>query len=160
MSDFNYFHVSSMELLTNKIIPFYFSTSLNFKNEMLPLAIRLDYHNRYMKEWVFEKIRKQHYKHMPSRWSSIFLFSTLDAAYRFQQNHNNIKERKIYKIQLLGRGKFNYVDMTYLDCDMLTYEEIEHNAHDYWSQSISDERRIEYLYEGQGEIIKEMTPPS
>lgn len=145
-----YYHITRSQLNLGTILKtgYYGNVLLNnLKNHEM--------HNQYMKEMVFEDIRTQHYTHMPQRLNCNYLLKSVAEAISYKEKSPHLNG-PIYEVELLESesNQLADVDMTWLNCNFLKYDEIKQYAHYYWAGFKSDSPIIEVLYSGNIKLVE------
>ena len=106
----------------------------------------------YIREQVFEDVRKMYYPDKPSRQTCLWV-SEADQLPYWKTMASNI-ERTVLTLELNGvlfRG-----DDYWLKADTLSSIEYAKRAHHYWSGEMSDNPHIEYIFHGNATITNIM----
>lgn len=116
-------------------------------------------YSTYIKEEIFEAIRKEQYPHLPSRLNCVFLFLEFSVAKEFYANRGQYKEY-VYEV-VIEEGKPIAMEMDLLRCDGLDYQKISACAHKYWKQvQHPNSGTLEVLLDGKAKVKKMVLAPS
>ncbi len=118
-----------------------------------PDFIANNYKN-YIKEKIFEEVRKTDFPHWPSRLDCIFLLPSFSVAQMYNAYLKKY-DSYIYEVTLEEENPF-IAEMDLLDCDGREYEVIQDFAKKYWSQTLhQDSCSLEVLAKGRV-VVKEL----
>ena len=83
-------------------------------------------------EHLFDREREKHFSELPSRFTCFFCWESLEAARWFWQEYRG-GEGFVYRVKpAVEDARFHRGDMKWLDCLMLSVEEIQKRAAAYW----------------------------
>lgn len=85
----------------------------------------------YIKEEIFEEIRRLHFPDAPSRFKCSFLFPELSIAKEYYANAMRY-QHYVYAVEVEAENSF-IAEMDLLKCDGQSYEDIAAHAQQYWS---------------------------
>lgn len=105
----------------------------------------------YIREQVFEEVRKEFYPQLPSRQKCLWLSEEDQLPYW----KSIVDNEQGYLLTLELNGKVFCGDEYWLKADTFSSIEYVDRAKHYWSGELSSIPRKEYLFHGQG-IIKEI----
>ena len=118
---------------------------------------------KWICEYIFEKVRKYHYPDLPSRLWGIFLTNSLEAAKEFLYEKRNYPVYMIFEIVIKDEESVHCFDMdiftkahTNLETDPLNpsfYNEAFELAKQYWETNNTYTGTKEYLVEDESLII-------
>ncbi len=119
---------------------------------ILDFYIYPDASANYLKEKIFEEVRRENYSAKPSRLKSIFLCETLEEIRKFKMENNRNLDL-IYKVKLVMNApifRTNYQLMNIPNGTVIS--KIEAFAQKYWSEE--PYQNIEILVEAKIEILE------
>jgi hypothetical protein len=121
--------------------------------------MRTSNYAQYMKEEIFEDIRKSRFPQAPSRLGSTFLFPDVTSAHFYRANWMKYNGH-IYEVDILSGTPF-VVEMDLLNCNGLDYAKIQSNADKYWRQlQHQNSQTLEAILNGQARVQALVAPPS
>lgn len=121
-----YYHVSQRPLHLNT------SLTKGTYGERIRRADFLDVnYPAYIKEEIFEEIRRQYFPDAPSRFKCSFLFPELSIAREYYANAARY-QCYVYAVEVEEANSF-IAEMDLLKCDGMSYEDIAAHAQKYWS---------------------------
>ncbi|SDC21133.1 Protein of unknown function [Bacillus wiedmannii] len=144
----SFYHVSTIKLAKGDILePRYGLTLCDYKH------FRSDQnkYSQYLKEQIFEDVRKDKFPSLPSRINSVYVWDDLESAISYIER-NRYTEAFIYEVELENPKLAVRYDMSWLDLSNLQYYVIvkEIANHYYSGKSVSDNSLDWGVYEGQG----------
>jgi ribosomal protein S21 len=104
-----------------------------------------------LKEMIFEEVRLERYYTAPSRKKCMFIFNE-EVNYEEYAKLLGFKVDNYSVIEIEPiQGEFSHlkVDYSWLDCNLLTYDEIREFAIKYWTGEIRDSNKCETLFTGR-----------
>lgn len=108
----------------------------------------------YIKEEIFEEVRRLHYPDAPSRLNCVFLYPDLNIAREYYANTCGYKNY-VYAVEI-EEGQPFVVEMDLLRCDGMPFSVLVANAHKYWQQvSHPNSGTLEAILSGRV-IVKEL----
>ncbi len=125
--------------------------------ELLTYISSCKYGCELLKEYIFEELRIKKYKHLPSRKNCIFCFP--DDCNIDEMRKKYKLDNKLRPITLRIKGVSNNfiqhtVDSSFLNCNLLKYEEMLEYAEKYWSGIMSDNMLPEIIFSGDFKILE------
>ncbi len=103
----------------------------------------------YIREQVFEEVRKNKFNSLPSRHKCIWLTNNENLAY-----WKTMSENRRALLTLEVNGDIFCGDGNWLTIDTLSSVEYEQRAFHYWNGEFSNAPRKEYLFYGQAIVKK------
>jgi hypothetical protein len=110
-------------------------------------------------EYLYEKVRQEHFPHLPSRLNSFFSFKHLeDIAYYKEKHITDGLDRIKCKLDISGCNILFESDMAILDEiePNSFYPEVEEKIKNYWQQKYSKSPVIEILLQGEITLLEEL----
>lgn len=147
--------------LSNRIIRSGTDLTLGVYGERIRRSDFVEQHyQQHIKEEVFEQVRKAYYPEAPSRFNAVFLFPDFATAKAFYA-HTYHYEYYLYEVEL-AEGVLPFMaEMNLLNCDGLSFEDIQSNAHKYWQQLQHPQSgSIEVIFSGKATVKKMLLSPS
>src|SRR4051812_29196484 len=121
--------------------------------------MRTSNYAQYMKEEIFEDVRKLRFPQAPSRFISVFLFPDATSAHFYRANWKKYRAY-IYEVDLVSGTPF-VVEMDLLNCNGLDYAKIQSNADKYWHQlRHPNSQTLEAILDGQAKVRELVAEPS
>ncbi len=102
-------------------------------------------YTQYLKEQLFETVRKTKYPSLPSRLNCIYVVDDVRYALQYIQKMN---KKYLYRVTIKNKKKSAKVDMNLLDCNNKSFNEVVVIADKYFSGVSSEHPFYEYLIEG------------
>lgn len=104
----------------------------------------------YLKEIIFEEVRKDKFPCLPSRYNCIWLCEEekVDYWYIALRDQNSL----IYKVK--ATGKSHIADEKWLINDIVPGNRIREYANSYWTGELSKKPELEILFSGNVEIVR------
>lgn len=109
-----------------------------------------------IRELALEEYRKDHYPHLPSRFSSLWVSNKKCLKY-WNGIFNSEKNYRRDLYELLLNGTLFKTSDEFLPDDGLSYKDVYNSAEKYWNpnfKEIYDPYKIEYLFKGNVRILK------
>ncbi|MFB5588456.1 DUF2441 domain-containing protein [Bacillus cereus] len=143
-----FYHVSTIKLAKGDILePRYGLTLCDYRH------FRSDQnrYSQYLKEQIFEDVRKEKFPSLPSRINSVYVWDDLDSAVSYIKR-NRYTEVFIYEVELENPKLAVRYDMSLLDLSNLQYYvKVKEIANYYYSgKSVNDNSLGWGVYEGHG----------
>lgn len=104
------------------------------------------------REILLENVRLQHYPHMPSRQTCLWVTKTPEEALVWLQYFVNNGDRELKLICLETSDEAFLVDSMFLPLKTDSLAQKVKKAHDYWSGNMSEKPMIEYLFRGKAKV--------
>lgn len=104
---------------------------------------------RFTKELAIEQTRMQLNKELPSRWNCLWLTDLEYLEYWKQQVSND----KFQVLEVKLNGKLFCGDAHWVENNPSPLNEIRDKAVHYWNGNIFKFEKLEYLFEGQAEVV-------
>lgn len=104
---------------------------------------------RFAKEYVIEQKRIEINKDLPSRWRCIWLSDEEHLPY-WKSEVNNYYQ--IVKMNL--NGKLFLGDAHWIERQPIPFQDLRKYAEYYWNKQIFRPGKLEYLFEGEAEVIE------
>lgn len=147
--DGKYYHISAREIRRGATL----TQSIYGERVIDQMTVENDY-NLYIKEKIFEDVRRQFQPQAPSRLNCVFMYPSLEIA-RFFWAKDHSYQSYLYEVEV-QRGTPFLAEMDLLNCDGRRYSLIKRNAEKYW-QGIyhPNSCTLEYLLDGRA-IVKEL----
>ena len=121
-------------------------------------VIKLDY-PQFIKEEIFEDVRRKLFMHAPSRYDCVYLFPDIISARFYRASWKRYKAF-IYETNIIDGSQY-IVDMSFLNCNGGHYADIKKQAEKYWSKlHHPDSCTLEILLNGKAEIMNLVAEPS
>ncbi len=116
-------------------------------------------YNLYIKEKVFEEVRRNIKPDAPSRLNCVFLYSSLEIA-RFYWAKEHHYQAYLYEVEI-QRGTPFIAEMDLLHCNGRRYTLIKTNAEKYWSGVFHENScTVECLLDGKATVKSLIEGPS
>lgn len=110
-------------------------------------SINDHYWSQYVKEVLFEEVRKTNFPFLPSRLNSIYLVDSLEMAEEFKSKQNR---KFIYRVTVDTSKEILRADMKLLDMsNRQSIEIVKQLAYNYFSGGSTTKPFYECLIEGQ-----------
>jgi len=114
---------------------------------------------QYIKEEIFEEVRRTLFPQAPSRLSSVFLFPDSISAYFYRANWLKY-QAFIYKMEIISGEPF-VAEMDLLNCNGKQYAHIKSCAEKYWRQvQHVSSQTLEVILNGQARVSNLVIQPS
>ncbi|WP_067730940.1 DUF2441 domain-containing protein [Oceanobacillus damuensis] len=111
------------------------------------------YHNQYLREIIFEEVRKSNFADKPSRLKSIYLFDEIRLALKYR---NDLKKKYIYTVRIEDGSKLLRTDMNLINLSVgKSIDEIRSLASRYFSDCKKTDN-TEVICEGSVSIENRM----
>lgn len=148
----NLFHISAVPLTPGTVL-----TSGLWGQKTVQM--QATNYTQYMKEEIFEDVRKSRFPLAPSRLGSVFLFPDETSAHFYRANWLKYHAH-IYEIEVFSGNPF-VVEMDLLNCNGSQYAQIQSNADKYWRQlQHSNSQTLEVILNGQAKVKSLVAQPS
>ncbi|NBG67066.1 DUF2441 domain-containing protein [Acidiluteibacter ferrifornacis] len=117
------------------------------------IASELLQYIKWIREEIFENIRKSRFPELPSRQQCIWLCTEEHLNYWLTQIHN---EKRIFEVKLIQPNTIHKASASYIKCDTYPISEFEDFAEKYWSGENCDVES-EILFSGRIKLLSEVT---
>ncbi|MEK6993465.1 DUF2441 domain-containing protein [Paenibacillus sp. FSL K6-1566] len=117
---------------------------------------------QYLKEMIFEEIRKAFYNRKPSRLACNYVMRDYTSIFEYRDKMTHLHDGCIYEVEPANLEDYQIfdADMTWLDCNHLDRVGIIRCAHLYWAGVHSTFPKWETLCGGDGiRLLNEVAGP-
>jgi len=123
--------------------------------EMILVDVRESFgqYLKWVQEEIFEGVRKEKFSNLPSRKKCLWVCKFEDLPKWFEIFEEHSLPMKILKIK--ATGIIHKADGGLIIPDSYSIQEFEKRAEKYWSGVINNNKEIEFLFDGQLEILDE-----
>lgn len=105
----------------------------------------------YIRELIWESVRKSEFSHLPSRMTCVWLIPDKDSLIYWKKELDGSFKSKLLKVETQGR--YHLADSTLLNDESEPYSKMIERARKYWSGEISDKTKAELLFEGVMTVV-------
>ncbi len=112
----------------------------------------------YIRELVWEDIRKKEFPHLPSRQRCIWLIPTLEGVKYWINRMGISDEYQVLRANVQGR--IHKASESFLLTEVEPLEEVILKARQYWLGIVEDPATEEILFEGRVKVVEVMTRES
>lgn len=106
----------------------------------------------YVREHVFEEVRKEHFPQLPSRLKCLWITEETQLPYWRTMSI----DKKQYLLTVVLDGNIFCADEYWLKANTFSRDEYYERANHYWSEEMSKSPKTEFLFYGNA-IIKRVT---
>ncbi|MFW6025711.1 MAG: DUF2441 domain-containing protein [Candidatus Woesearchaeota archaeon] len=111
----------------------------------------------FMREYIFEEVRKSHYEKHPSRFKGIWVLRDNEESlnYWYKKLINNNQSYNIFRVRL--SGTIHEASQDYLEVKTHNLNKWRSLAHEYWKGvKIENAEENEFIFEGKVKILEEI----
>lgn len=106
----------------------------------------------YIRELVFEEVRREMFPSLPTRRTAMWLFDQRSSDFWINWFRRNPLRRQI--LTLSATGSIHVGNQQYLDSDLTSYQAYRENAQQYWSgSSTKNATNNEILFVGTFKVV-------
>ncbi|MEH7381772.1 DUF2441 domain-containing protein [Bacillus sp. JJ1533] len=150
-------YVEGEEIITptngyNRFFGDYDVKDVRYVNTIESLGQGLTYYWHFARETIFEEIRLNVNKDLPSRQKCIWLSSGNEIEYWKHELNFNSFYCQLLELEL--HGKLFKCDSLFVSGGIKKLNDVRIDATNYWNQEKSDQSKIEYLFEGKAIVSK------
>lgn len=149
--------------LKNRLENNYNDNEINLKYKFLKntfddLENSLFQYLTWIREEIFENIRKAKFQHLPSRKNCIWVCTYEDLkhwwrTFKKEDDKFGVVRKKVLKLEL--DGHFHKADGCFLEADTYGISDYENMATKYWNGEIKSDTELEILFLGKLTVIEE-----
>jgi hypothetical protein len=125
------------------------------KDQLTFLAGVLREAGMYIRELVFEEVRRESFPTRPSRRYAIWLSELRQIKPWLGWFSGYGKTRRIFEIE--ATGSFHSGSQRFLDSDIDSFSTYRKNAFEYWKGTGTKNGLVEILFVGQLEVVADVT---
>jgi hypothetical protein len=143
----------------NRAIPYFLSQSLQYQNQNLQNILNfaktvIQEQGMFIREEIFEEVRKNYFPHLPSRRTCIWLCDKESVEYWWSKLQSPNLKMKIFKFNITGI--LLRTDQKHLLHESVSHDTLRAKAFEYWTGSDGlNPVEEELLFEGIIRIVEE-----
>ncbi|MCU4883772.1 DUF2441 domain-containing protein [Bacillus cereus] len=128
----NYYHTSNDNLALGTVLqPMYGEKLKDSRRYVNDNVFFYDNYTQYLKEMLFEEIRRTEFPSLPSRIQSIYLTESYEGAIQYADKYT---KKYIYEVEIENPSKSTTLDMQWMDLSILqSYDTVKEMARNYYN---------------------------
>lgn len=149
-----FYHVSTIKLAQGDILePRYGLTMCDYRY----FRSTPDKYSQYLKEQIFEDVRRDKFPSLPSRIKSIYLWDDVKKAVNYIERYKSKHEEcSIYEVEVEHPELAISYDMSWMNLSNLQYyESVKEMANYYFSRNSVEDNSLNFgIYSGQNNKVE------